>query len=657
MNLHGLYITLILIFPLVGGLISYAMGSKRAFAWALLGMIPGMVFSVIVLSLTIDQSIMSRWQWMPGYELGWYIDRTSALLICLVYLISLLVHLFSAYYLRGDSGIHRFYAILGFFTTSMLGLLAADHLLLVFIFWELVGFSSYLLIGFWYRDAPKVKSAREAFMVNRVADAGLLIGIILLMGELGQSYLSEIHAVPSGFMVSLAGLGLMVGALGKSAQFPFFGWLPKAMAGPTPVSALIHAATMVAVGVYLLIRVFPVLSPLVLNVTAVLGAMTAFMAAVAAMTQFDIKKVLAYSTISQLGYMVMGIGVNAYQSSLFHLWTHAFFKAGLFLGAGAVIHYFHRLHHHDHSFDAQDMRQMGGLRKVLPVTFVTFLICGLALSGLPLFSGFLSKEGILSGAWIWSQNLAADGYWVAYVVTDLALIAAFLTPIYIGRQILLVFFGEPRSEITPIAGIEPLFTHRLPLFVLALGALWIFQAFNPIDAHGWWLGEFLFGNNVLPEDSGTEQIELMTMILSIALAISGLAISYIFFKPGSTRMSTFKSAEIPRKWYGKISFNSWYIESMYDGISNGYLKLTQITGKIDSRVIDRIVNLAGVWTVVFSKVLAIIDREVIDGLVNFMAWLSKIIGNMFTGIQSGKIQNQLVWMITILLVILIWFQF
>ncbi|MEQ8580591.1 MAG: NADH-quinone oxidoreductase subunit L [Marinoscillum sp.] len=654
MTTPAIYITLVLMFPLLGGVITYLSGSKNASRLSLMGMLPGAVIAGFLIYQSHDASLVVRWEWLPGYEFGWCIDRISAVLIGLVYLVSLLVHLFSAHYLSHDRAIHRYFGKLGFFTASMIGLLAADHFLLVFIFWELVGFSSYLLIGFWYEDVEKAVAARKAFMVNRVADAGLLIGVILMVTELNQPFLSSLVGGESSLLVHLAGFGLMIGALGKSAQFPFSGWLPKAMAGPTPVSALIHAATMVAAGVYLLIRVAPFLSPPVLNTTAAIGAVTAFMAAVSALTQHDIKKVLAYSTISQLGYMVMGIGAGAYQASLFHLWTHAFFKAGLFLAAGAVIHYLHTLKHTDSTFDAQDMRTMGGLKKVLPFTHVAFIICGLALSGLPLFSGFLSKEGILSGVWLWAIDHSANGYWWAYLVSDLAFVTALLTPIYIGRQILLVFHGTPRTALEKLPHMEPLGLVKVPLMVLSVGALWLVNALNPLDAGGWWLSSFLFGDSAGP---GHGSIQVWTMMLSIALAVGGLAISYIFYRPGSMRSLGYQMAMVPAKWYRRLTFEGWYLESIYDGLSGNYIKVAKAARIFDRKVIDWLVNAAGVSTVVFSKALAVIDREVVDGLVNFVAWLFRGVGGVFTKIQSGKVQNQLIWMVLLLLVLVLWSQF
>ena len=466
----------LLVSPVLGGLVAWLSGKRSGIA-GVLSTVLALVMSLLLLSSASTDPVLVRWDFAPGIQFGFQLDRLGTLLTSLVCFIGLMVQLFSMDYMRHEAGVHRYFAFLGFFISSMLGLLLADHVILLFIFWELVGFSSFLLIGFWYRDTYKAKAAREAFMVNRIADAGLLVALILLV-VVDQPYLSSLGEAPlSVKLQTIIGIGILIGALGKSAQFPFFGWLPKAMAGPTPVSALIHAATMVTAGVYLLIRTYPMMPESVLTATAVLGGLTALMAAIAALTQHDLKKVLAYSTISQLGYMVLGVGVGAFQASAFHLWTHAFFKAGLFLAAGVVIHFMHRALHDG---DGQDMRHMGGLRKLLPVTFVAYAVCGLALSGLPFFSGFLSKEGILSGVLFWS----VEGELLHYAVAFFAFATAFLTPIYIGRQILLVFFGDQRKLMISVDRSEPLWTVKLPLLILAGGSLWFFNAMNPFDAKG-----------------------------------------------------------------------------------------------------------------------------------------------------------------------------
>lgn len=645
---------LTLLLPFLGGIVSFFSGQKKAPVVAIISMLAGGFFAVLMLLETSPLSY--RWVWIPGHELAWHMDKMAAILISLVYLISLSVHIFSIHYLHAEAGLHRYFFKLGFFTSSMLGLLAADHLLLVFVFWELVGFSSFLLIGFWYKDIDKAKSAKDAFMVNRVADAGLLIGVILLVIVLDLPYLSEIRHAGDSLIVHLAGFGILIGALGKSAQFPFFGWLTRAMAGPTPVSALIHAATMVAAGVYLLVRMVPFLSPLVLDTTAVIGAVTAFMAAYAALTQFDMKKVLAYSTISQLGYMVMGVGVGAYQASLFHLWTHAFFKAGLFLAAGSVIHY---MHHQsfpgtaDRPEREQDMRYMGGLRKALPVTYVAFLICALALSGLPFFSGFLSKEGLLAGAWTWAD---AGGGVFAYLIPDLAFITALLTPIYIGRQVLLVFWGNSRIALQQVREAEP-WAAKLPLVVLAVASLWFFSALNPLNARGWWLNVYLFSADAIGGAAAHTAIETWTLYISIILTLTGIAIAYSRYRPGSNRTINYLNAQASSSWYSRLSLNGWYINDFYAFMAAGYGRITKFASKADRQVIDPMVNSLGVYSVVFSKLLAIFDREVVDGLVNLAAWISRQVGSFLSRVQSPRVQSQIAWMLVALVVIILWFQF
>ena len=304
---------------------------------------------------------------------------------------------------------NRFYAFLGLFTFSMLGIVIANNLLMIYIFWELVGVSSYLLIGFWYERAAPQYANKKAFIVNRVGDIGMFTGIMILYTQLGTFQLTEIFDmigsghIPYGseLWLTAAGILLFCGAIGKSAQFPLNVWLPDAMEGPTPVSALIHAATMVAAGVYLTARIFPLLTGDAMLFVAATGAITALIAASIALVQWDLKKVLAFSTVSQLGYMVMALGVGAFSAGIFHLVTHAMFKACLFLCSGSVIHQMHHsLHHlHDHSRDPQDMRNMGGLRHKMPRTFLACLIATLAISGIPLFSGYMSKDEILAGAW------------------------------------------------------------------------------------------------------------------------------------------------------------------------------------------------------------------------------------------------------------------
>jgi NADH-quinone oxidoreductase subunit L len=439
-------------------------------------------------------------------KMGIVIDNLTAIMLAMVTLISFLVHLYSTGYMAGDKHYGRFFAYLGIFTFSMLGIVLSDNLFSIYIFWELVGLSSYLLIGFYFEKDSAADAQKKAFLANRVGDIGMWLGILILYSQFHtfnyQEIFQNLAAGKFGMSetwLTAAGILLFMGCIGKSAQFPLHVWLPDAMEGPTPVSALIHAATMVAAGVYFVARIFVLLTADALHVIAFIGAITAFMAATIAITQHDIKRVLAYSTVSQLGYMVLGLGVGAYSAALFHLVTHAFFKACLFLGSGAIIH---AMHHE------QDMRWMGGLRKNMPWTFATFTIATLALAGLPLTSGFLSKDAILAGA-IGFAN--AEGGGIYYLIPFLGFFSAMLTAFYMGRQIWLVFFGESRTHLKPADdqhhghdahsshghddhhqeahGVhEVAWNMRAPLVVLAALSIFAVYSPDPLDgAKGWFM--------------------------------------------------------------------------------------------------------------------------------------------------------------------------
>jgi NADH-quinone oxidoreductase subunit L len=427
--------------------------------------------------------------------LGLRVDNISVVMLIVVTVVSSLVHIFSTGYMEDDPRKGRFFGYLGLFSFSMLWLVLSDNLLGIFIGWELVGLSSYLLIGFWFERVGPPEAGMKAFIANRIGDLGFLLALMILMWQFQTFDLQQLQAIVAGFgeqglpeglafWMTLAGIGLFCGAVGKSAQFPLHVWLPDAMEGPTPVSALIHAATMVAAGVYLLIRVFFLLTFDASLVIAYIGGFTALMSATIALAQWDIKKVLAYSTISQLGYMVLAIGVGAYSAGLLHLMTHAFFKACLFLGSGSVIYAMHHVYHkvHDHSRDAQDMRNMGGLRKHLPLTYWTFLFATLALAGVPLTSGFISKDAILAGSLAFAQ--LHPQHWPLAVF---GFAAAALTAFYMFRLVFLTFHGEHKGR----PGEEQhLHEGRLNLTgpLLALAALSVFFLYtpNPTDAAKGW---------------------------------------------------------------------------------------------------------------------------------------------------------------------------
>lgn len=622
-------ISTILLLPLVGGLLSYGSNNSN--------------FSIAAIVISFLLSLGAIWngnyfltsfEWLPAYSIGIQFDKAAAILIALVLLISLLVHLFSLEYMREDSGKNRYFAKLGLFTSSMVGLLLADHLILLFVFWELVGLSSYLLIGFWYKKEEVPQSARLAFMVNRVADVALLAGI-LTINNTGSLNLSEFE----GPILFLPSLLIALGAFGKSAQFPFSGWLTKAMVGPTPVSALIHAATMVAAGVYLLFRMAPYLDPQVLTIIALVGTITALYGGLSALFQHDIKKVLAYSTISQLGYMVIGVGVGAVEASFFHLFTHAFFKAGLFLGAGSIIHYMHRTN----SKDDQDMRFMGGLRNHLPWTFRSFIICGLALAGVPLLSGFMSKEGIIIAGWQWADQM---GTW-AYLVPDIALITALITALYVGRMLLLVFYGESRFETELTVFKENKFVIA-PLIILGLGSMWFVFNLNPFDHHSW-IDTFL--NIEINENSSW--IARIVMLLSVLMTGVGLALAYSFFKPGSNYNRNYQKLESRFK----VAENGFYITHVYQAIALGIYSLSAFMFQLDRRIVDRVIHVAGVGTVVVSKVIALIDRFFVDGPINLFGHLSAFVGRRLAGLSGSDLQTQLTWLLVFVILILSWILF
>lgn len=422
-------------------------------------------------------------------SIGIGVDNLTAIMLIVVTLISFLVHFFSLEYMREDKLFSRFYAYLGLFTFSMLGIVIANNFLNMFIFWELVGVSSYLLIGFWFHKDSAANAGKKAFITNRIGDLGFLIGLMILFNTYGTFMFDDvfgfIHAgiLPfnSGFWLTLLGIFVFCGAIGKSAQFPLHVWLPDAMEGPTPVSALIHAATMVAAGVYLTARVFPMFTADALLFIAYVGALTALIAATIALTQFDFKRVLAYSTVSQLGYMVMGLGVGAFTSGFMHLVTHAWFKALLFLASGSVIHAMHHsMHHaHNHEMDPQDIRNMGGLRKKMPITYITFLFATIAISGIPLTSGFLSKDGILAGTLAFAD---LSGHWFIPIA---GFGAAMLTAFYMFRLTIVSFHGKPKTDIANHTKENNAYI-TAPLVLLAVLTFWFFYSFNPFGADKGW---------------------------------------------------------------------------------------------------------------------------------------------------------------------------
>jgi NADH-quinone oxidoreductase subunit L len=444
----------------------------------------------------------------------------------------------------------------------------------------------------------------------------------------------------------LVGLGLFCGCVGKSAQFPLQIWLPDAMQGPTPVSALIHAATMVAAGVYLLARCFAFFTPEALLIIAIIGTITAVLGGLAALFQNDIKRILAFSTISQLGFMVLGMGTGNPEASLFHLFTHAFFKAALFLISGLIIH---AMHHalvqipDMEEVDRQDIRNMGGLRKVLPITFCAYLLAFGGIAGLPFFSGFLSKDAILSGAWNWAE-INGGGFY--YFIPALAFAAVLLTGFYMARQLFYVFFGSFRLEFIPEnlrekPNQEASFLLLIPVVLLALFSLAFFFSLNPFNAESGWL----YGQGKLvatPEIHNTEShtIHLLTGIISTVLALAGIGLAWWQYKKQPLVPAANVLSLEPQNWFAKLTFRQFYMNEIFSFI---FLKpvfmFSRTVAKTDKKVLDAALHFLGKGTVVMAKIIGWFDRIFVDGIVKLVAAISAWLGSVGRKLQGGELQN------------------
>ena len=619
------------------------------------------LFLGFVLGPGPNRLVLDLYPWIESgplqvrFELS--LDPLSTLMALVVTGVGALIHVYSLGYMAHDKSPWRYFSYLNLFTFSMLMLVLSNNLMLMFVGWEGVGLCSYLLIGFWYEDVAKARAGMKAFIVNRIGDFGFLCGFFLLAWGLtghfaGGSALNVIN-VNFDFLrehvhllqaQTLWGIGLptlvtllfFFGATGKSAQIPLFVWLPDAMAGPTPVSALIHAATMVTAGVYMIARLnfLFVLAPATLAVVSGVGALTALFAATVGFAQNDIKKVLAYSTISQLGFMFVGVGVGAFTAGMFHLMTHAFFKACLFLGAGSVVHAMG---------GEQDIRRMGALRKKLPRTYATFLIAALAIAGVPGLSGFFSKDEIL---WkTFTHVNAAAPFW-SYLVFPVALTAALCTAFYMFRLVFLTFFGETtRAAPEALAHVhESPATMTVPLVVLA--ALSIAGGFvglpgltgmpNYIEH---WLGPvFEEGSKALTFREPGHGAEAIVMGVSVLLAAVGIFIAHRIY--GSGRFDGAKALvqKIPalHRWV----LNKYYVDEAYETVFvKPFLGLCRALRWMDVRLVDGAVNLAGRSTRVFSRLDGWIDAHIVDGAVNRLAGATTSLADKLRRIQTGRLQD------------------
>ena len=580
---------------------------------------------------------LSQWIISGNFEVSWSLrlDMLTSVMIIVITTVSSMVHVYSIGYMSHDKSIPRFMAYLSFFTFAMLLLVTSDNLIQLFLGWEGVGLASYLLIGFWHHKNTANSAAMKAFIVNRVGDFAFILGIISLFAMTGSVYFNDIFSSIdliktinyNLFGYSVSGIEftcilLFIGSMGKSAQIGLHTWLPDAMEGPTPVSALIHAATMVTAGVFLLCRMSPLLeyAPLTLSIITYVGALTAIFAATIGLTQFDIKRVIAYSTCSQLGYMFFAVGVSAYPVAMFHLTTHAFFKALLFLGAGSVIHALS---------DEQDMRKMGGIWNKIPYTYTLMWIGSLALAGIPLFSGYYSKDLILES--VWASN-SFHGYF-AFVLGSLA---AFLTAFYSWRLIFLTFHGEQNSSENVISKIhESPLVMLIPLIVLAIGAIfsgiYFYEDFVGHHWHDFW------GNSIfIHKDNNAMEMAhyspLWVKVFPVILALLGIFMAYICYV-------LYK--KIPDKISSSFSYiyiffyNKWFFDELYNFIF-----------VIPSIKLGNFLFLRGDQ--------GIIDRYGPDGISRLVSYVSKI----FSNFQSGYVYHYafvmligLIGMISFLIVI------
>jgi NADH-quinone oxidoreductase subunit L len=632
---------LIPLFPAVGAFVNFAnnlFGSEKARERAHIIGVGAAALSFLlacftaVVVMTSGPATVSLYEWIGvgalKVNLSFLFDPLTVVMLLVVTGVGLLVHVYSIGYMHGDQGYPRFFACLNLFMFSMLILIMADNYLLMFVGWEGVGLCSYLLIGYWYQKPSATTAGNKAFIVNRIGDAGFLLGMFTLFATYGSLTYADIfpHAnLASQATATAITLFLFVGAMGKSAQIPLYVWLPDAMEGPTPVSALIHAATMVTAGVYMVVRsnALYALAPFSSEVVAMVGAATALAAAGIALTQTDIKKVLAYSTVSQLGYMFLSAGVGAYIPAIFHLATHAAFKGLLFLGSGSVIHALS---------GEQDMRKMGGLAKKIPVTHKTFLIGTVAIAGIPPLAGFWSKDEILASAFAGHH----------YALWGIGMVTALMTSFYMFRLLFLTFYGPSRMDHHVAHHIhESPPTMTLPLSILA--ALSIVAGFLGFPPESGLLHHFLAPLMAAPSEHHLSlSTEIDLMIFSAVIALLGGFLAYVLYIKHPAWPVLL--ADRIRPLY-LASYRKYGVDEAYDlFIVRPLLQICRLLWKLDQWVIDGIVNGIGYLTVAEGKISGLFDRHVVDGLVNFTSRLLDFFAHGLRRLQTGTIQHYLLGM-------------
>lgn len=636
---HALLINLLfclLGLPLVSAIIAQLISEKYRWLNPLLAVLLLLLTTITAVSVCVSQwneaPIVLEYNWfvLGDYSItaGFYINNVTLVMLLVVSFISLMVHLFSSGYMAGDKFEKSYYTMLGFFTFCMLGLVLANNILLLFVFWELVGFSSYTLIGHWREKDAAAKAAGKAFVINRIADLGFIAAIQILYTQTNSFSLTEVTQVTNEFWRNAAAISLLIAIMGKSAQVPFFNWLPSAMEGPTPVSALIHAATMVVAGIFLLIRMFPLFSAEVLDMVVIVGSITALLGALAALHQYDIKKILAYSTISQLGLMLAAVGSGAYGVALLHLFTHAFFKAGLFLSAGAIIHVLHQAQHTAHvHFDVQDIRNLGGLKKMMPITLICFTVCSAALSGFPMLSGFQSKDAILVSLFNWSGNS-----W-RLIFTLTVVVSFVLTIVYSVRMVWYIFFAPAKKTSLLIVSEAPGIL-RLPIILLSICSLWFVVSVHPLEYNDWLLNSIQ-----------TAKHYLFITWLSMILIPSFSVLAWLWYR----------KKELTKVY--PVFKNGFYLDRVYDKAGkNAALTLAYSVQKSDQGI-DTFIHVLAYAQVTFAHLLAWFDKWIIDGAVNGIAWLARQTGALARSFSGGKIQTYIFWTTITLIIFLFWILF
>jgi len=580
------YVWFIPLLPVLAFLILTFFGKKfsKGSAYLAIGCIAvSLVLSYLAFFSTLGHKTFHQsFEWFSigsfKVAVGAAVDPLAALMLIIVATVAFLVQVYSMGYMHGEKRYSWYYAAISLFTAAMFGLVLADNFILFYSCWELMGLCSYLLIGYWYEKPEAAAAAKKAFIVTRVGDIGLLVGIIMLYLKTGSFDFNTVFASNLGGIATVAALLLFFGAMGKSAQFPLHVWLPYAMEGPTPVSALIHAATMVAAGVYLVARAYPVFTPTALYVVAIIGTIGTFGAALIALVQTDIKKILAYSTISQLGYMMIGLGVGSLTAGIFHLMTHAFFKALLFLGSGSVIHACH----------TNEIFEMGGLAKKMKITTWTFIIGSLSLAGFPLTAGFFSKDEIITTTF-------KEGHYVIFLIT---LLTAFLTAFYIFRLCFIVFFGKPQKKAKKAH--ESPSSMTTPLIILAVPAI----------AAGW--AAFSFGSFVYFKHPHEAEFNLPIMAASVAVGLLGIALAWKFYYKGWISDQELLEKMGPVRTLLEKKF---YIDEAYS-----FLAHKVIVGGI-------------------CEGFAWIDRNIVNRGIDSIAWFFKWSGDEVRFSESGELSG------------------